>query len=88
MNKCRYRKHLSTLQLDMRRIEITPQHNRPPLTTIDHQQHDCKLCAIVRGSKNHRFRVETNQILKEKIYTDGSKKEEDVSTPLYGRSKR
>jgi hypothetical protein len=69
--------HLGTLQIDMRRIEITPQYNRTPLTTIDHQQHDCELCAIVRGYKNQRFRVETNRILKKKIYTDGSKNEEE-----------
>jgi hypothetical protein len=25
-------------------IEIAPQYNRPPWTTIDHQQHDFELC--------------------------------------------
>jgi hypothetical protein len=76
--------HLSTLQIDMMKTEITPQYNQPPWTTIDHQQHVFELCSIVRGSNNQRFRAETNRILKEnykrhtKIYKDGSKKEEEV----------
>jgi hypothetical protein len=45
---------------------MTPQYNQPPWTTIDLQQHDFELCAIVRRSNNQRFRAETNQILKEK----------------------
>jgi hypothetical protein len=57
--------HLGTLQIDMRKIEITPQYNRPPWPTIDHQQHDFELCAIVRGSKKQRLRVEKYRILKE-----------------------
>jgi hypothetical protein len=79
--------HLGSLQIDMRKIEITPQYNRPPLTTLDHQQHDFELYAIVRGSNNQRFRAETNRVLKEKherhtrIYllsnTDGPNKEEE-----------
>jgi hypothetical protein len=75
--------HLSTWQIVLKKIEITPRYNRPPWTTIDHQQHDFEICAIIRGSNNQRFRAETNQILKEKtrytkIYLDGSKKEEEV----------
>jgi hypothetical protein len=54
------------LQIDMRKIEITPQYNRPPWTTIDHQQHDFGLCAIVREFNNQRFCAETSQVLKEK----------------------
>jgi hypothetical protein len=72
----------------MRKIEITPQCNRPPWTTIDHQQHDFELHAIVRGSNNQRYRAETNRIWKEKyehhtkIYTDGPKKEEEVGNAV------
>jgi hypothetical protein len=49
----------------MRKKEITSQYNRSPLTTVDHQKHDFGLCAIVRGSKNQCFGVETSQTLKE-----------------------
>jgi hypothetical protein len=84
-NLCLYeRQHLGTLQIEMRKIEITPQYNRPPWTTIDHQQHDIELCAVVRGSNNQHFQAKSSRILKEKyechikIYTNGSKKEEEV----------
>jgi hypothetical protein len=71
-----------TLQTEITKKEITPQYNRPPWTTIDHQQNDFELCALVRGSNNQRVRAKSIRILKEKyehhteIYTDGSKKEE------------
>jgi ribonuclease HI len=62
----------------------TSSQNRPPWTTIDHQQHDFDICTIVRGSNNQGFPAETNQVLKEKyerhtkIYTNGSKKKGKV----------
>jgi hypothetical protein len=48
---------------EMRKIEINPKYNRPPRTTVDHQQHDFELCAIDRGSNNQRFHAETSRIL-------------------------
>jgi hypothetical protein len=68
----------------MRKIEITPQYYRSLWTSIDHQQHDFELYAVVQGANNQRFRAEASWILKEKyechtkIYTDGPKIEEKV----------
>jgi hypothetical protein len=54
------------LETVMKKIKITSQYNRPRWTTIDHQQHDFELCANERKYERHT-----------KIYTDGSKKEEE-----------
>jgi hypothetical protein len=59
----RLAEHLGKLQIDMWKIEIIPQYNRPPWT-IDHQKHNFEQCAIVRGSNNQHIRVETNRIYK------------------------
>jgi hypothetical protein len=58
--------HLGTLQIDMRKKEISPQYNRSPWTTIDYQQHAFELGVIVPGSNNQGFHAEKNRILKEK----------------------
>jgi hypothetical protein len=52
----------------MRKIEIISQFNRPLWTTIDHQQHDFELCAIVRRSKL-RFTRENKLDIEKKILT-------------------
>jgi hypothetical protein len=68
--------------------------NRPPWTTINHQQHDIELCAIAQGSNNQRFCVEKYRILREKyerhtkMYIDGSKKEEEVKYAIVSEEQR
>jgi hypothetical protein len=66
--------HLGTLQIDMRKIEIT---NNNMISNYAQLYED-------PTSNNQRFRAETSRILKEKykrhtnIYTDGLKKESDT----------
>jgi hypothetical protein len=73
-----------SLQIDLSRIEKTPQYIRPPWINTTNQQYNFELIKIGRGASNERFRKETARILEEKykhhtkIYTDDSKKEKTV----------
>jgi hypothetical protein len=76
---------LGQLQIDIRKIKATtPYYLRPPWRKNRNEQIDQSLCAIPKRSSIVRFYAETAKILEEKynehikIYTDGSKKDENV----------
>jgi hypothetical protein len=65
--------HLGTLQIDMRKTEITSQYNRPPWTTIDHQEHNLELCAIVHSRTNEEVVKKTAMYLAQKKVSENLK---------------
>jgi hypothetical protein len=76
--------YFGKLQIDIRKIERSPQYFRPPWMNINHNRFDYELCGIRRGASNERYQAETFRIINEKyenhskIYTDGSKKYKKV----------
>jgi hypothetical protein len=86
--------YLGQLQINVRRIETTPYYLRTPWRKNRCEQIGQSLCAIIpKGSSSIRFRAETAKILEEKynehikIYTDSSKKDDNIRPKVWKKTK-